>query len=147
MFSWGNKSKERMEGVNPLLIECATRALAMSKHDMTIPGMGGVRTAEEQNAIFKEGNSQKDGFKKKSYHQSGNAIDIIPVQGGYTNDKAFRHFAACMFHSWQMMIFYGHDDPGMKELVPDGLCLEWGGHWSNFIDTPHWQIRKSESYE
>ena len=121
-----------MQGVDELLIECSTKALAISKHDMTIPWMGGLRTAEQQYEIFKEGNSKLDGFDKKSYHQTGKALDVIPVQGGYSNDKAFRHFAACMFHAYQVMIQEGK--------VPEGLILEWGGHWQNFIDKPHWQI-------
>jgi len=103
----------------------------MSKHDMTIPGHGGLRTEEEQNQIFKKGHSKCDGYNKKSYHQSGNAVDVIPVVGLYSNDKGFRHFAACMFHSWQKLLKAGE---------VRGL-LEWGGHWQNFIDVPHWQIR------
>jgi peptidoglycan L-alanyl-D-glutamate endopeptidase CwlK len=138
MFNWGNRSKERMEGVNPLLIECATEALKISKHDMTIPWMGGVRTAEEQNAIFKEGNTQKDGFEKKSYHQGGNALDVIPVSGGYANDKAFRHFAACMFTAWQDILV----NRLCEDHTDHAYRLEWGGHWQNFIDSPHWQIVK-----
>ena len=70
MFKFGTTSRKRMQGVDPLLIECAERALALSKYDMTIPWMGGIRTAEEQNAIFKDGNSKCDGYEKKSYHQS-----------------------------------------------------------------------------
>ena len=132
-FQWGNRSKERMQGVHELPVECATRALSISKHDMTIPWMGGLRTAEEQNDIFKEGNSQLDGYEKKSYHQSGFALDIIPVQGGYANDKAFRHFAKCMFFTWQLMI---------REGKAGDFILEWGGHWQKFIDVPHWQIVK-----
>ena len=123
-----------MEGVSPILTECATRAIWISKHDMTIPWMGGLRTAEDQNKIFKEGNSKMDGYEKKSYHQSGLALDVIPVVGGYANDKAFRHFAACMFHVYQEMIY--------QDNYTEPYTLEWGGHWQNFIDTPHWQIVK-----
>ncbi len=139
MYTWGKRSLERMQGVNELLqgvnellIECAARALEISDHDMTIPWMGGKRSAENQNEIFKSGASTLDGFEKKSYHQTGNALDVIPVEGNYRNDKAFRHFAKCMFQAWQEM--------HMKGRIPDGLFLEWGGHWQNFIDVPHWQI-------
>ena len=131
MYKFGTRSKERLQGVNPDLLKCLEMALAMSKHDMTIPGHGGLRTAEEQNQIFKKGHSKCDGYNKKSYHQSGNAVDVIPVVGLYSNDKGFRHFAACMFHSWQKLLKAGE---------VRGL-LEWGGHWQNFIDVPHWQIR------
>ena len=132
-YQWGNLSKKRMDGVNEILIECATRALEMSEHDMTIPWMGGHRTAEEQNKIFKDGASQKDGFNSLSYHQTGNALDVIPVVGKYANDKGFRHYAKCMFIAWQKIIREGRDQ---------GYTLEWGGHWQNFIDVPHWQIVK-----
>ena len=49
-----------------------------------IPGTGGKRTAEEQNGLYKLGKSKADGYKRKSYHQSGNAFDIY----GYVNGKA-----------------------------------------------------------
>ncbi|MDC3237400.1 M15 family metallopeptidase [bacterium] len=130
MYKWGSKSLSRMEGVNPLLIECATRALAKSKFDMTIPGMGGLRTTEDQKGIFDRGYSQVDGTKRKSYHQTGNALDVIAVIDGYNNDVAFRDFAKRMFNAWQEMIYQG-EARGK---------LEWGGNWRNFIDKPHWQI-------
>ena len=133
-FTWGLRSKKRMEGVNTLLIECATRALVLSRHDMTIAWRGGLRTAEQQHEIYLDGNSKLDGYERESYHQTGNALDIIPVQGNHSNDRAFRHFAACMFHIWQHMLREGK--------VPENIFLEWGGHWQNFIDTPHWQITK-----
>lgn len=132
-YQWGQRSLERMEGVNPILIQCATIALSKSQHDMTIPNFGGVRTAEDQNGLFKKGYSKADGYEKKSYHQSKNALDVIPVEGGYKNDKAFRHFAGKMFSAWQAMIAAGENK---------GYTLEWGGHWQNFIDVPHWQIVK-----
>ncbi len=128
MYKFGSRSLKRLEGVNPDLLKCAEMALAMSKHDMTIPGYGGLRTAEDQKTIFDKGFSKCDGYNKKSYHQTGNAIDIIPVSGGYANDKGFRHFAACMFHTWQKLLKAGE---------VRGL-LVWGGHWLNFIDVLYW---------
>lgn len=132
MYSWSERSKNRMEGVEIVLIECATGALQMSNHDMMVPPYGGFRTAEKQHKIFEKGNSTLDGYTHKSYHQSGMALDVIPVEGTYSNDEAFRHFAACMFEYWQMMIQSGR--------VQKGYVLEWGGHWQKFIDKPHWQI-------
>ena len=81
-YKFGSRSLERIEGVNKDLVKCAELALHNSKVDMTIPWMGGVRTAEDQNEIYRRGASQRDGYDKKSYHQSGNALDIIPVEGG-----------------------------------------------------------------
>ena len=132
-YTWGTRSMERLEGVNPILINCITIALRNSQHDMTIPNYGGLRTPEDQNELFKKGYSQKDGYEKLSYHQTGDAVDVIPVQGAYANDKGFRHFAKCMFSAWQGMIAAGEHG---------GYTLEWGGHWQSFIDVPHWQIVK-----
>jgi peptidoglycan L-alanyl-D-glutamate endopeptidase CwlK len=133
MYNWGNSSKERMRGVNSLLIECATRALRKSSYDMTIPWMGGLRTAEEQNEIFKAGNSKCDGYDKKSYHQTGMALDVIPVGvDPYANTEVLNHFAKKMFEAWQEMIYQG---------AAKGL-LYWGGHWgASGWDKPHWEIR------
>ena len=132
MFNWGKKSVKRYEGVNPLLIKCATLALAISKYDMTIPWMGGVRTAADQNELFKAGNSKADGYDKKSYHQSGNALDVIAVgPNPYENHKAFNHFAKLMFRMWQEMIYKGEATG----------YLYWGGHFGKTgWDRPHWQI-------
>lgn len=132
-YKFGSRSKERMMGVQDILIECATRALSISKHDMTIPETGGLRTPQEQNELFKKGYSQMDGFDKKSYHQSGFALDVIPVTG-YDDAGAFRHFAKCMWYSWQLMQKEGK--------IPNNYYLEYGGHWTNFVDVPHWQINK-----
>lgn len=133
-YKWGDRSLKRMEGVENILIRCATMALEKSSIDMTIPWRGGMRLDFEQNEIYLDGNSQKDGYIKKSVHQLGRGLDVIPVQGGYSNTKGFRHFARWMFWAWQELI--------KQEEVPKGLHLEWGGHWTNFVDMPHWQIVK-----
>lgn len=39
----------------------------------------GYRTPEEQNRLFKAGKSSKDGYSRKSEHQSGMAVDILPL--------------------------------------------------------------------
>ena len=141
-----------MEGVHPLLVKCATDALSISKYDMTIPWMGGVRTAEEQNEIFQRGASKMDGYKKLSYHQpeaspgpEGCALDIDHYGYDWNLDdvvknkipmpRVYRHFAACMFHSWQNILITLFD-----ETLDHAFRLEWGGHWQTFVDVPHWQL-------
>lgn len=138
MFKWGNKSIEKMSGVNVLLVECATRALRKSDHDMTIPWRGGVRTAEQQKEIFEEGNSKCDGYDKKSYHQSGNALDVIPTgRAPYTNYRALNHFAQKMYEAWQDMVREGKDE---------GFTLQWGGLWGSIgWDRPHWQLTQTST--
>ena len=133
MYEFGTKSRERMRGVNPLLIECVDRALAQSKYDMTIPWMGGLRTAEDQKAIFDEGNSKCDGYDKKSYHQTGDALDVIPVgKEPYNNTRVMNHFANQMLNVWQTMIIEGKTTKLMR----------WGGTFgASGWDKPHFEIK------
>ncbi|KXX70771.1 M15 family metallopeptidase [Flammeovirga sp. SJP92] len=137
MFVFGNRSKERMKGVHSLLIECAIRALSKSRIDMSVPWMGGVRTDQEQNAIYRQGNSQCDGFNKKSYHQTGKALDVVPYVNrkiDYKHITGFNEFARRMFEVWNEMTLEGKTK---------GWRLEWGGFWGNGWDKPHWQIVKN----
>lgn len=135
-YQYGKLSKKRMKGVNYWLVLCANIALSnCKKYDQTIPWMGGLRLAEDQNRIFKNGASQLDGYKEKSYHQSGNALDVVPYHKGkadYKCEKGFREFAKCMFNAWQYI----------QKRYPQArrYRLEYGGHWMNFVDNPHWQL-------
>lgn len=136
MYKFGTRSEKRMQGVRVDLCMCARLALSRSKYDMTIPWMGGVRTADEQHKLYQDGNSNADGYEVKSYHQTGNALDVIPVARNmnddpYKNDKAFYKFAQVMFAAWQ-------------ELLVNGKVtgtLYWGGHFgSTGWDKPHWEV-------
>ena len=134
VFYWGGVSKDRMKGVNELLIDCATSSLFRSPVDMKIPWMGGFRTASEQQSIYKEGNSKCDGYNIISDHQLGNAIDIIPVYKGYKNTKAMNYFAKIMLWEWQKLIAAGK---------AEGYIMEWGGTYgSQSWDRPHFGIKK-----
>lgn len=131
-YEWGQTSLNRMKGVNELLTICVTRALSKSKYDMFIPWMGGVRTREEQHSIFLEGNSKCDGYKIESYHQSGNALDAVPVIGKYKNLRASNHFANLMLIEWQLMI-----GEGLTKMV-----MTWGGTFGeNGWDKWHFEIK------
>ncbi len=134
MYKFGRGSLKRAEGVNPDLIECAKRALSRSKYDMTIPWMGGVRSAEDQHKIYLDGNSKCDGYENLSYHQTGNAIDVIPVgniEAAYKNTRALNYFARLMLEEWQDMLTYGE---------ATGIMV-WGGTFgSTGWDKPHFEV-------
>jgi peptidoglycan L-alanyl-D-glutamate endopeptidase CwlK len=144
-FFWGKKSLERMQGVNPYLVECANLAIASSIYDFSVPWMGGVRTAQEQNAIFKEGNSKCDGFDVLSFHQVeasdncyGNALDVIPVADKpYEDLRKLNYFGRLMLTTWQELIFkYAQDGVDIGVMV-------WGGTFgASSWDRPHFEIRK-----
>tara|TARA_R100000541_G_scaffold35427_1_gene43691 strand:- start:46 stop:444 length:399 start_codon:yes stop_codon:yes gene_type:complete len=132
MYKLGKRSLKNLTGVNPILIEILNRALDISSNrkdgvDFTIVSTAGVRTAEDQNKLFLKGYSKCDGYKNKSYHQSGNALDVVPyVNGGASwDEKELYKVAVCMLQA--------ANDLNYK--------LEWGGFWKTFRDLPHYQIR------
>ncbi len=85
-YKFSTNSYNRLNTVNDKLIQLCELTLKRSKIDFGIAWMGGLRTAKEQNKLFLDGNSTKDGYKKKSKHQSGMAIDFQP----YVNNKLDR---------------------------------------------------------
>ena len=71
------------------------------------------------------------------------ALDVAPsgislrdlekqVAGKMVAHKGFREFAKNMFIEWQKMLASGE---------AHGI-LKWGGNWQNFIDLPHWEVRR-----
>ena len=132
MYKLGRRSLKNLKGVNPILIEILNRALEISSNrkdgvDFTIISTAGIRTAEEQNELFRRGVSKADGYIKLSYHQSGNALDVVPyVNGGASWEEAeLLKVAVCMLQA--------ANDLNYK--------LEWGGFWKTFKDLPHYQIK------
>jgi len=115
-----------LNGVDMRLKEIAHRALELSRVDFGIPSNGGLRTAEEQNSLYHGGKSQLDGYEKKSYHQTGKALDVYAYFDGKASwDKSHLSMVACAMLQ------------AANEL---GYNLKWGGHWVNFVDMPHFEI-------
>jgi len=128
-YIWGKRSYQRMEGVNPYLVECAEMTICESKYDLTIPYRGGVRTANQQNGLFKDNTSKCDGFEILSYHQIeagdngyGNALDIIPTgEDPYQQTRKLNYIGRLMLLNWQELIFkYAQEDIDIGVMI-------WGG--------------------
>ncbi len=93
--------------------------------------ISGTRTYAEQNKLFRQGRFGNPGpivTKAKggrSRHNFGIAWDIgiFTATGGFiTQDVAYDKPA----------------EVGMRDT------LEWGGHWRNFVDKPHYQLKVGE---
>lgn len=139
-FKLSRNSKRNIKGVREGIIVLINRVLAKSEHDFGIPQYGGLRTPQEQNNLFHKRPkiTWLDGFKKKSYHQSGNAFDIF----------VYDEHGAC----WDCKHKYKTiSDLFMKEFdlmkveggfFEDGECLYWGGDWrKRRRDLPHFEIK------
>ena len=133
-YSFGERSLRRLRGIDLDLLECAERALARSRYDMTIPDLGGYRTAEEQASCYPHA-SKCDGYEIKSYHQSGFAVDIIPTYKGYKNTRGMNYFANLMLEEWQKMLAEG--------CMDTKRTMTWGGTFgSQGWDKPHFELRE-----
>ena len=126
MFKLSQRSIQHMSGINMDLRHVADRAIKITKVDFGIPSTGGIRSAEMQNELFKDGKSKCDGYKKISYHQTGNALDFFAYVDGQASWEP-EHLAqvACAFLQ------------AANEL---GVKLKWGGLFKSFTDMPHVEI-------
>ena len=137
-YQFSKKSVERMQGVNPELIIIFTEAIKNSPIDFGIPGLGGIRTAEQQKKLFLAKKSECDGYKNKSFHQSGNALDFYAyVDGSASWSKQHLAMVASVIMTTA------------KRLKKEGkttVDLYWGGQFgsTDFTgwDYPHIEIAR-----
>ncbi len=146
-YAFGTLSNDRMSGVHKDLQMVARRALRISSTrkdggvDFAIPQFGGLRTAEDQNGLFKKKVSNADGYNKKSYHQTGLALDIIPyvkvegIKGNAIYSKRIsKQKRDLLFHMVATCMLQAANELRVK--------LRWGGNFRTFQDSPHFEIIK-----
>ena len=131
-FEFSTRSLLRLQGVDEELYKLIKLALSRSPIDFGIPEYGGLRTPEDQKKLFDKGLSKADGIIKKSYHQTGKAVDVF----AFVNGKA----------SWDeqhLALIAGVVLSCAKEV---GLNITWGGTFGSKEfkgwDRPHFQIEK-----
>jgi hypothetical protein len=109
----------------------ATRALAQQLIDacaaagVPIKLTSTLRTVAEQDALYAQGRTAPGQIVTnlkggQGIHETGQAFDVIPVNGGYHASQA----------TWDKIGSIG-----------EGLGLEWGGNWKGFKDLPHFQLQ------
>lgn len=138
-FQWGKTSLNRMKGVDPSIVKVLFRAIRIMSRkkdgiDLTIPWMGGLRKADEQNKLFMDKFSKCDGYEDKSEHQTGNAIDVIPYIKGVNFYE--------LKESEQDFLFYKVASVMLEASSIEGVPMVWGGNWKTWRDRPHYQKRK-----
>lgn len=123
-FSFGNRSKERLNGVHPDMVKVMEEAIKESPLDFSITE--GLRTRERQKELFSAGKSQT----MNSRHLTGKAVDIaVLVDGKVTWDFKYYQIAA------------DHIKGVATKL---DIPLVWGGDWVSFKDGPHFELNKSK---
>lgn len=125
MFKLTETDLKRLKGVHPDLVKVILEAAKTAKTPFKV--LEGLRTAQKQAEYFKKGTSMLDGVKKKSKHQLGKAVDIVPV----VNDKV-------EFRSWAP--FYPMAENVKAAAKKLGVKVIWGGDWKSFKDGPHFEL-------
>lgn len=88
-----------------------------------------LRTAAEQDALYAQGRTKPGAIVTnlkggQSIHETGNAFDVIPENGGYHASQA----------TWDKI-----------GAIGESLGLEWGGKWQGFKDLPHFQLKGAKA--
>lgn len=127
MFKLSNTSKERLKGVDQRIIKIIDLALTITAVDFGIPEYGGLRTVEDQRALFAKGASKCNGIDDLSNHQSGLAFDVYAYTGGAASwdRNHLTQVAAAILQSASML----------------GYELQWGGLWKSWQDFPHFELK------
>lgn len=126
-FKFSQRSLNNLKGIHPNMVRLMNEAIKTAPIDFVITE--GVRTAQRQQELFKQGRSKCDGIKKKSNHQVksdgfGYAVDLYPLPVDYNNKQAFKTLA-------------GHIKQVANRL---NIKISWGGDWKSFVDMPHYEL-------
>lgn len=120
MFTLGHRSKQRLKGVHPDLVNVVERAIRITTVDFAV--LEGLRTPERQKALVEAGASQT----LNSRHLTGHAVDL----GAWLGDEV----------RWDWPLYH-KIAAAMKEAAKQvDVPIEWGGDWRNFRDGPHFQL-------
>lgn len=138
-YKLSKRSLSRLEGINPVLLEIVKESIKNSPYDFGIPQFGGMRTPEDQHALYLRKLSKCDGYNKKSNHQSGNAFDIylyIDGKASWSADKleeVAKHIQRVAYDKFSSIIRWGGD------WDQDGIRVDKDKD-ENFFDGAHFEI-------
>lgn len=109
-FELSSRSLGRLEGVEEPLVQVVKQAILTTSVDFGV--ICGLRTVEEQEALFDKGASQT----LKSKHLEGKAVDLM----AYLDGRG----------SWELNI-YDEVADAMKYAARElGVKIRWGAAWS-----------------
>ena len=115
MFKLSSRSLEKLEGVNPLLVDTVKRAIELSKVDFGV--IFGVRSLETQKKLYESGRSQT--MKSKHLIQpdgTAHAVDLMAYDG---SDP-----------SWEIVMYDDIADAMKAAAKETGAKIRWGAAWT-----------------
>jgi peptidoglycan L-alanyl-D-glutamate endopeptidase CwlK len=108
-FALSKRSIDRLEGVNPKLIEVVNTAIKLTRIDFGVTE--GLRTVNRQRELVAAGASQT----MNSKHITGNAVDVV----AYIGDRI----------SWELNLYDDIADAFKLAAIEVGVPITWGGAW------------------
>jgi len=109
-FKLSSRSKSRMEGLDPKLIEVVKKAIELTRVDFGV--IEGMRTLETQKKYVEAGKSQT----LKSKHLEGRAVDLVAYVGSSI--------------SWELNLYDDVADSIKKAALEYDVAVKWGAAWS-----------------
>lgn len=124
MYILGKRSKLRMQGLHPDLVDVVETAIQKTTVDFTV--LEGLRTSTRQLKLYESGASKT----LQSRHLTGHAIDL----GAWVDNRV----------DWSWPLYHQIADAMITSSSELGIKVEWGGNWSTFKDGPHFQLPWAE---
>ena len=129
MFKLSNRSLEKLEGVNPVLVDTVKRAIQLSKVDFGV--IYGVRSLAEQEKLYKAGRSQT--MKSRHLIQddgTSHAVDLMAYDGSNP--------------SWDIVMYDDIADAMKAAAKETGAKIGWGAAWQ-IDDVAKWDGTMEEA--
>jgi len=129
MFKLSSRSLEKLEGVNPVLVDTVKRAIELSKVDFGV--IYGVRSLAEQEKLYKAGRSQT--MKSRHLIQddgTSHAVDLMAYDGSNP--------------SWDIVMYDDIADSMKAAAKETGAKICWGASW-HIEDITKWDGTMEEA--
>lgn len=123
-FVLSKRSRDRLTGVHPDLVEVVKLALDKSTVDFTV--LEGVRSKTRQAQLVANGASQT----MNSRHLTGHAVDLGAYVGGTVR--------------WDWPLYHKIAEAMKAAAAELNVPIVWGGDWRTFKDGPHFELRRKE---
>jgi len=114
MFKLSSRSLEKLEGVNPILVDTVKEAIKLSSVDFGV--IYGVRSLEEQKKLYESKRSQT--MKSKHLIQddkTSHAVDLMAYDGSNP--------------SWDLVMYDDIADAMKAAALKVGAKIRWGAAW------------------
>ena len=129
MFKLSNRSLEKLEGVNPVLVDTVKEAIKVSLVDFGV--IYGVRDLAEQKRLYEAGRSQT--MRSKHLLQdddTSHAVDLMAYDGSNP--------------SWELVMYDDIADAMKAAAKETGAKIRWGAAW-NIDNIVEWERPMEEA--